>query len=161
MLVVSIVLISVFSYGFSDEEVGAKIGAYAPNVTLTEGTKTVDIEKYRGEYLLLAFWASYDADSRIRSNEYGAFISSSKVANSEESINFLSINFDEKEVLFREIVRLDNMSNDSQIFARECERSQIDKFYNLKSGYKSYLIDCNGKIVAINPTISELNAIYH
>lgn len=160
MLAASIVLIFLFSYGFTNEEVGAKVGAYAPNVTLTSNGKTVDIEKYRGEYVLLSLWSSYDATSRLRCNDYNAYVKS-LVLKGEKSINYLSVNLDDNERLFQEVVRLDNLNSDLQYFAGESEKSLIDKFYNLNSGFNTYLINQAGKIVAINPTVDELNLINH
>lgn len=158
MLAASIVLIFLFSYGFTNEEVGAKVGAYAPNITLTSNGKTVDIEKYRGEYVLLSLWSSYDASSRLRCNDYNAYVKSSALKD-EKSINYLSVNLDDNEKLFNEIVRLDNLNTDLQYFAGEREKSLIDKFYNLNSGFNTYLINQVGKIVAINPTVDELNLL--
>ncbi len=159
MLAASIVLIFVFSVGFTNEEIGAKVGAFAPNITLSDNGKIIDIEKYRGEYVLLNFWSSFDASSRIKCNDYDAFVKNSKIDNDGKSINYLSVNLDDNRKLFEEIVRLDNFDNELQFFAGENEIGLIDKFYNLKAGFNSFLIDKAGKIVAVNPTVDELNMI--
>ena len=73
-----------------------------------------------------------------------------------KSINYLSVNLDESETLFSEVLKLDNLNNDSQFFAGNRNYNQIDKFYDLKAGYYSFLISKTGKIIAINPSVSEL-----
>ena len=155
MLFASIVLIFLFSYGFTNEEIGNQVGDYAPNITFTSNGKTFDIEKYRGEYFLLNFWSSYDANSRIYCKMYDSFIRSKKEIG-DNSLNYMSVNLDENEILFNEIIRRDNLDNESQIFAGNRNFVQIDKFYDLKTGYNSYLISKYGKIVAINPSVSDL-----
>lgn len=156
MLLASIILIFLFSYGFTNEEIGNQVGDYAPNITFTSNGKTLDIEKYRGEYVLLNFWSSYDSDSRMNCNLYDSYFRSSNKENGEKSVNYLSINLDENEILFNEILRRDNLDNDSQFFAGNRNFSQIDKFYDIKAGFNSYLISKSGKIIAINPSVSEL-----
>ena len=151
LFLAGIVMVLIFSFGFTNEEVGAKVGAYAPNISLLDNGKTIDIERFRGEYLLLTFWSSYDASSRYMCNEYETFLKSNS-----KSINYLSVNLDESETLFSEVLKLDNLNNDSQIFAGNRNYNQIDKFYDLKAGYYSFLISKTGKIIAINPSVSEL-----
>lgn len=130
-------------------------GEMAPDFAVTRNDSTFSLHDLRGRYVLVDFWASSDANSRLKSNEYNTLpISPSS------RLERLSINFDRSEELFDEIVKRDHLNKDEQYFAGETDYDNIIQNYGLTEGYNSYLIDPKGKIVAVNPDNDYLSKFF-
>lgn len=121
-------------------------GQLAPDFTVTRNDSTFTLQDLRGKYVLVDFWSSSDANSRIKSNEYNRL-----PVYPSSRFERLSINFDRSEQLFDEIVKRDHLNKDEQYFATETDCDKIINSYKLSEGYNSYLIAPDGKIVAVNP----------
>ena len=46
----------------------------APMLVIDNGNDTFSLSEMRGKYLLLTFWSSTDANSRVACNEYTTFV---------------------------------------------------------------------------------------
>ena len=106
----------------------------------------------KGRYVIVTFWSSADADSRLRADRYDE---AAKLL-PQERFCLLSVNFDRSERLFREIVRRDNLSAENHIHVDGSQANRIIHDYRLTEGFKSLLIDPKGRIVAMNPSIETL-----
>ncbi len=160
MLFVSVVILLFFSTSFSVEGTVAAIGKYAPKVKMENGVEPSTTEDFRGKYMLLTFWSSQDGHSRVKCNQYDSlFKRFSNEEDMQNKIEFVAVNFDKNHVLFKELVRYDNLDPDSQYYVNENEIKQISKAYNLNNGLKSYLIDPSGRIVSVNPDEESLTKI--
>ena len=128
-------------------------GIKAPHfeVKASDGT-TVSPSDMQGRFVIVTFWASRDAGSRMAANLYEQYVESA----GDERIGLVSVNFDDNQKLFREIVRRDGLKNESQFNVEPQCKSDIIRKYSLESGMKSYLLDRNGVIVAVNPTIEQI-----
>ena len=113
----------------------------------------LDLHAPAGSYTLLSFWASYDATSRLTN------LSLNRVAEHNSRIKMISVSFDEYRSAFNASVRQDGLSEASCHWETEGEKSEIYKRYGLKSGFKNYLLDSEGKVVACNVTSDELTAL--
>lgn len=149
-----VLLISVSAY--TGRVIDAKKGYSAPLFSVENANSTMSIDDARGKYLLLTFWSSSDADSRIRCNEYTDFAAKQ---NENEQLCLLSVNFDRSERLFREIVRRDNLNAESQFYVQGTKAAQLRSDYHLEDGYQSFLIDPQGRIVAENPSTTLLTQL--
>lgn len=131
-------------------------GVVAPKIEVraSDGTvvKPADTE---GRFVIVNFWASRDAGSRIAANLYDSYVESA----GEDRISLVSINFDDNLKLFREIVRRDGLNGESQFNVAAAQRNEIVRRYALGSGLKSFLINPEGVIVAVNPTIDQLTML--
>lgn len=157
MLIIAIFavfLVSVAAY--SDKAVDATQGYTAPVFTIGRGDNSITLDQMKGKYVLLTFWASSDAKSRIACQEYTAFMRDN---NQEDDICHIGVNFDQSEKLFREIVKRDNMHAEKQYYAQGDNASRLKAGYRLESGFKTYLIDPQGRIVAKNPSKQYLSEI--
>ena len=96
-----------FQSAFNAESIDSKVGSYAPNLTVTDDDSTFTLTNYRGKYVILNFWSSDDAESRIRNINLNNFINKHK----DDKVVFASINFDRSEKLFKEIVNVDNLDS--------------------------------------------------
>lgn len=131
-------------------------GMKAPYFTV-EGTdgKAVSSSDFNGRFVIVSFWASNDASSRIAANRYDSYVESV----GEEQVGHVSVNFDRNQRLFREIVRRDGLNGESQFHVNPKEASELIRKFEMEKGLKSYLIDPDGKIAAVNPTAADLKEI--
>ena len=141
----AVLVISVSAY--SERVFEAAEGYNAPSMTIENSDTTLSLADMKGRYVIVTFWSSADADSRLRAYRYDE---AAKLL-PQERFCLLSVNFDRSERLFREIVRRDNLNAETQFHAQGEEASRIIDAYRLDNGFQSFLIDPQGKIVATNP----------
>ena len=157
----SIVLFAVllFSVSANTERVYQSAEGYrAPGfeVSTADGSHTKSLADMRGKYVLVNFWAADDAASRLQTMEYSRFLSG---RTEDDQFCLLSVNFDRSERLFREIVRRDNLMAETQFHVQGDDAAEIIDAYRLDKGYRSFLIDPDGMIVATNPDTRTLASI--
>lgn len=127
----------------------------APDFSVARNDTTVSLHDLRGKYVLLDFWSSADANSRLKSNEYNTL-----PITDTGRLRRLSVNFDRSEELFNEIVNRDHLHPDEQYFAGQSDLDKLIQDYGVTQGYNSYLIDPQGKIIAINPDNNYLSQYF-
>lgn len=127
----------------------------APMMMLMNDSVTVSLGDLRGHHVLLSFWSSTDARSRVDCNRYSAWMK----ANPSTELRHISVNFDHDKDLFYEIVKRDGLDRNAQFNVQGDQASQIVNDYHLDSGSGTLLIGPDGLIVAKNPSESELTAI--
>jgi peroxiredoxin len=132
------------------------IGRKAPLLSIGDADRELTLDEMRGEYVILNFWTSTDAVSRVAANEYSDWVAE----HPEADVSLLSVNFDTSEGLFREIVRRDGMDVATQYHVAGAEAEAIRNNYALHGGYGTVLINPQGKIIAHNPTEAELDKIF-
>lgn len=148
-----------FSVSANTERVYLSADGYkAPYFEVSAGEDgfSRNLADLRGSYVLLNFWAAKDAPSRLQTMEYTRSLS--KIT-SEERFCLLSVNFDRSERLFREIVRRDNLSAKNHIHVDGSQANRIINDYRLSEGFKTLLINPEGRIVAMNPSIETLTKL--
>ncbi len=152
IFVVLLLTVSANTHGDSNAAEGMK----APKLELkaSDGS-TVSTSGMQGRFVIVNFWASGDAGSRIAANLYERYVESV----GEEQIGLVSVNFDDNQKLFREIVRRDGLKNESQYSVAPQDRADLIQKYSMEGGLKSYLVDPEGVIVAVNPTIEKIASI--
>lgn len=146
----AVLVISVSAY--SERVFEAAEGYNAPSMTIENSDTTLSLADIKGRYVIVTFWSSADADSRLRVYRYDE---AAKLL-PQERFCLLSVNFDRSERLFREIVRRDNLSAENHIHVDGSQANRIIHDYRLTEGFKSLLIDPKGRIVAMNPSIETL-----
>lgn len=144
-----ICLISFSFIGKSFVSNGLSIGDKAPPFLLVNDGDTLTIDRYKGKLLLLNFWATYDAESRMRNIYFNDSLTS-------DNINMVSICFDEYKSIFNETLNIDNIKNINSYVETKGESSEIFEKYKLSRGFSNYLIDKNGVILAKNIAASDL-----
>lgn len=138
---------------YSERVIKAEKGFTAPEIEmLANDSVNVSLQSLRGKYVLVNFWDSSNAVSRIAAGEYDRFLHS----NPPHSFSLLSVNTDENPDLFREIVRKDRLDPTTQFHISEAKAKNLSSDYRLDHGFSSYLIDPQGKIVAVNPSVNTL-----
>lgn len=131
---------------------GIAPGSLAPSIELAGNGSDFDFSNHSGRYTLLNFWAAYDAESRARNvqlaNVIGKF--------DPDEITLLSVSFDANETIFTETVKTDKLSASSQFWSGRIKLSKLYRKYGLKQGFRNFLIDDNGVIIATNVSAGQL-----
>lgn len=130
-------------------------GDKAPALRVENSSGAIDLKDCKGEYVLLTFWSTSDAQSRSDCNMYSSWFKK----NAPENVKHISVNFDFERILFDEIVKLDNLDADTQFNLQGIAAAKLQEEYNLQEGYGSVLIDREGRIKRFNPSVSELTSL--
>lgn len=149
--IVTVCLFFFLLSAYSSNPADNKPGYIAPNFSVTNSTGTKELQQMKGKYVLLTFWKSIDAESRIVNIQYDRAIRNS------ENIDYIAVNFDRSYGVYREILKQDGLNEEMQYYGIDGDYSRLFSRYELKHGMKSLLIDKSGVIIAENPSPQELN----
>ncbi|MDR0892469.1 MAG: redoxin domain-containing protein [Mediterranea sp.] len=133
---------------------GLNEGDVAPDFQIEStavGQPAFDLSALRGRYVLLSFWASYDARSRMQNAGLGNALRDSR------QVAMVSVSFDANRSVFEETVRRDGIRPLCLMEAKG-EESAIFKEYRLNRGFANYLLDQNGVIIAKDISVADLSA---
>ena len=139
--------------------VDGKNGYRAPMFRVERNDSVIALDDMKGKWVLLQFWTSSDPASRIACRDYSDFEECQASDNFQERFRLLSVNLDRSENLFREIIRRDNLKAGAQYHVNKDEAVKITEAYHLDNGFKSFLIDPEGRIIATNPTSVTLTQV--
>ena len=135
---------------------GLSVGDVAPDFRIesTSGEQyPLKLADFKGHYVLLSFWASYDAQSRMQN------VSLNNALRSDApNVKMVSISFDEYRSVFEETIRKDQIVMPTCFVETKGEDSGLFKKYRLNRGFTNYLLDGNGVIIAKNISAAELSA---
>ena len=145
-------LLSLFTASTNLAVDGSK-GSSAPVFKFENNDTTMSIDKMKGEWVLLQFWASTDAKSRINLKQYASIESMLSESTGKSQFRHIGVNLDSNKQLFEEIARRDGLSRNTQFYAEGNRANRLKTAYHLDSdGYGAFLINPEGKIVAKNPS---------
>ena len=137
---------------------GLNVGDIAPDFkiqSMSAGQPLAELSDVKGKYVLLSFWASYDAHSRMQNASLSNVLRS---ASRNENVEMVSVSFDEYQSIFKETVRKDQIVTPTCFVETKGESSGLFKKYRLGRGFTNYLLDENGVIIAKNISAAELSA---
>ena len=112
----------------------------------------VNLKDFRGKYVLLSFWASYDANSRMNNATL------SHATNQVGNVEMVSVSFDNYKSIFNETIRKDRISTTNCFVELDGENSEIYKTYRLHKGFKNYLLNEQGVIIAKDINAKQLSS---
>jgi peroxiredoxin len=131
---------------------GLTIGDRAPEFKICSERQLVDLKDLRGKYVLISFWASYDAPSRMQNATL------SHVASKNDKVEMVSVSFDDYKSMFNETIKKDKITTPNCFVETEGEQSELYQTYRLHKGFKNYLLDENGIIIAKDINAKQLAA---
>ena len=137
---------------------GLNVGDIAPDFkiqSMSAGQPLAELSDMKGKYVLLSFWASYDAHSRMQNASLSNVLRS---ASRNDNVEMVSVSFDEYQSIFKETVRKDQIVTPTCFVETKGESSGIFKKYRLGRGFTNYLLDGNGVIIAKNISAADLSA---
>lgn len=137
---------------------GLNVGDIAPSfkIDATLNGQQLDLQNLKGKYVLLSFWASYDAQSRMQNVSLN-----NALQNLSKDVKMVSVSFDDYQSVFSETIRKDKVQSSDCYLETKGEASSIFKKYNLDRGFKNYLLDDRGVIVAKNISASQLSSYFN
>ena len=153
--IVALLIISFSFFSFVGKDTptkGLTIGDRAPDFKICSEKQLVNLKDFRGKYVLLSFWASYDANSRINNATL------SHATNQTGNVEMVSVSFDNYESIFNETIRKDRISTSNCFVELDGENSVIYKTYRLHKGFKNYLLNEQGVIIAKNINAKQLSS---
>lgn len=152
---VVLIMISFISFSFVGKDTpteGLSIGDKAPEFNICGEKQLINLKDLRGKYVLLSFWASYDASSRMQNATLNHAISQAG------NVEMVSVSFDEYKSIFNETIKQDRISTSNCFVELKGQESSLYKTYRLQRGFKNYLLDENGVIIAKDVKASELSS---
>ncbi len=146
LTIATVGLLILFSSAYYSAPADSRIGYKAPGLTLDNSNGLSPLQQHCGEVVLLTFWSSADVESRLSNKHYDSL---SRV----DGAGFIhvSVNMDRSQSVFDAIVTIDNLNHSSQYSTSHGAQEKIIKSWRLDEGYHSFLLDVNGKIVAVDP----------
>ena len=152
---VVLVIISLTFFSFVGKDTpteGLTIGNKAPDFKICSERQLVNLKDLKGKYVLLSFWASYDAPSRMQNAILNHAVTKTN------NIEMVSVSFDDYKSVFNETIRKDQISTSNCFIELEGKNSEIYQTYRLHKGFKNYLLDKNGVIIAKNINAQQLSS---
>ena len=154
---VGLLISSLTSFVEKDKPTGGlNVGDVAPDFrieTTSDVQHNLDLTDLKGKYVLLSFWASYDAQSRMQNASL-----SNALRSTSQDVEMVSVSFDEYQSVFKETIRKDQIVTPTCFVETKGESSGLFKKYRLNRGFTNYLLDGNGVIIAKNISAAELSA---
>lgn len=133
---------------------GYRLGDLAPRIESEENDEIIDFSSSKC-YSLVNFWAAYDATSRVRNVQLW-----NKMNELDSTlINLYSISMDENKSVFEETLKMDKLGMKNQYFEKKGKKSPVYKKYGLKNGFRNFLIDEQGVIIATDVSSDDLSKI--
>lgn len=149
----SILLAAAFTIFFTSSQLTepseAKVGSTAPVFSIKNESGDFSLSEARGKYVLLSFWSLNEPQSRVNNAQYASLADSN-------NIHYVSINTDSDTILWSQIVEIDNLNASRQYSSQDSKSSDIIDDYHLATGSRAYLINPDGIIEAVNPSLDQL-----
>lgn len=147
-------LLTLFTSAYYSAPADSRIGYKTPALILDNNNGLSPLQQHRGENILLTFWSSADAVSRLENMRYDRLSRQDGV-----TYTHVSVNMDRNQSVFNSIVTIDNLDRSAQFSTSTEVQDDIIRSWRLENGYHSFLIDAQGKIVAIDPDEQSLAKI--
>ena len=151
--IVTVCLFLIFLSAYNSNPTDNRLGCYAPNFNVENENGEMELQQKKGRYVLLSFWKSNDANSRVANMMYD------RTVRNLEGIDYVAVNFDTSYGVYREIVKNDGLDSTAQFYDMGGVKSLLYSRYELARGMKSFLLDKSGKIIAENPDAKELETL--
>lgn len=133
------------------------LGKQAPEFGFTgKGGFKVETPALRGKVLVVSFWRLSDAQSRIDNILYQKAVA----AKGSDKLRFISVNLDEDSELAEQVACADGIAKESMFNIKDAVLGNVEEDYALQQGCRTYVIDANGVVAAVNPEKTDfLNAV--
>lgn len=140
-------LLTLFTSAYYSSPADSRIGYKAPALILGNSNNGLSpLQQHRGSNVLLTFWSSADAQSRLDNMRYDRL---SRAAG--EDYTHVSVNMDRSVSVFNSVVEIDNLDRSAHYATSIEAQDAIIKSWRLDEGYHTFLLDADGVVVAIDP----------
>ena len=140
-------LLTLFTSAYYSAPADSRIGYTAPALALGDSNNGLSpLQQHRGSNVLLTFWSSADAQSRLDNMRYDRLS-----RDAGERYTHVSVNMDRSISVFNNVIALDNLDRSAQFFSSLETQDEIIKNWRLEEAYHTFLLDASGMIIAIDP----------
>lgn len=140
-------LLTLFTSAYYSAPADSRIGYKAPALALGNCNNGLSpLQQHRGSNVLLTFWSSADAQSRLDNMRYDRLS-----RDAGKHFVHVSVNMDRSMNVFNSTIALDNLDRSAQFYSSVDVQDDIIKHWRLDEGYHSFLLDASGVIVAVDP----------
>lgn len=140
-------LLTLFTSAYYSAPADSRIGYKAPALVLGDSNNGLSpLQQHRGSNVLLTFWSSADAQSRLDNMHYDRLS-----RDAGERYTHVSVNMDRSISVFNNVIALDNLDRSAQFFSSLETQDEIIKNWRLEEAYHTFLLDASGMIIAIDP----------
>lgn len=158
LVVMSITLFSLSSSTTTTSSLSEGIypGNLLPDIKNAENISgtSMNLSDLRGQKVLLNFWAAYDAESH-KDN----VLLSNLIEKNGYDVQMISMSFDKSQAVFEKTIAIDNVDNTHQFMVSENNQKDLISRYKLEKGFKNYLLDENGVVMATNVSTDDLDRL--
>lgn len=148
-LFVCILLLGAVSLGMAQP----KQGQTAPEIAIPDAQgKTVKLSEFKGKVVLIDFWASWCGPCR----KAMPGLRKAYAANKAKGFEIYGISLDEDKADWKKAVAADKIAW-TQVNEPGGWESRTAKAWNIEALPSAFLLDKQGKVIAIDPTEAQLN----
>ena len=155
LIIATLGLLTLFTSAYYSAPADSRIGYKAPSLILGNDNNGLSpLQQHRGENVLLSFWSSADAESRLQNMHYD------RLSRGNDHFTHVSVNLDRSASVFNKIVVIDQLDQSSQVTTSQLDiQENIIKSWRLEDGFHTFLLDPNGVIIAIDPDAQTLSQL--
>ena len=164
MMIIGLSFLS-FINGTPDPQSGLQIGNKAPRICayLIDGTP-IDLDSLKGKMILIDFWASYDANSRIeniqKKNIFNKYEESCFI--NADGLIVVSISLDRFKTPLKMTIESDELYSFKHLCDYYGQESDLAMTYKVENNnFPNFLIDGEGRIVASDVSLDEIDSTLH
>jgi len=158
LFVGGLVLLTTSSYTTKTSRISEGIypGNLIPDIVInSDSGNDLKLSNLRGQKILVNFWAAYDANSHMKN-----VLLWNTLQKLDLPVKMISISFDPSRSIFEKTLSIDGIADtQSQFLASSGSNSDIYKMLRLERGFKNYLVDEEGIILATNINPSDLDKV--
>ncbi len=148
-----------FINGSPEPREGLEVGNKIPAIdqSLLDGS-SFSTDSLKGKMVLLDFWASFDAQSRVENPKKKEILEkyrNQSFLNGEDFV-IVSISLDRFKSPLYQVIERDNLHELHHICTFEGRNSEIAKTFNTTNEMTNYLVDGDGRIVAVTDNIQSI-----
>ena len=145
-------LLTLFTSAYYSAPADSRIGYKAPSLNLGKGNNGLSpLQQHMGDNVLLTFWSSADAESRLENMRYDRLS-----RDGQGNYVRVSVNMDRSESVFNAILEVDDLDRSTHFHPSSEVQESIVKSWRLEDGFHSFLLDDEGRIIAIDPNSMQL-----
>lgn len=164
-IIAAFAILLVTTSAFADRQHDAAIGEKAPALVLANDSTTLALEQLKGQWVVLSFWSAADAHSRLASHSVFSLAGNNEPLSTAGGtpVTLLSVNLDRSEQLMREIMKIDGTESASMpvfhLDPADSATERICRSWAMTKGLRTFIINPEGEIEAVDPTEKRLRAL--
>ena len=147
--IATLALLLVFTSAYYTTPADSRAGYQAPSLTMGNEAGSFSLSELRGRYVVVSFWSSSRPDSRISNLQLDR-------ASRQLGIAHVSVNMDQSDALYEQVAAVDGLASQWQWHCDSAMQDKLCRTWRQESGYCSFLVDRDGRIIQKDPTPQDL-----